>query len=155
MMFGSERIIKLMKQKERFKGLQPQPEKIIPTPLQKDILQHIGSQAVITGSYALRYYKPHYVARDIDIVTPYKKSVSYNIVNNLNVKYNNRFEVRKSYNAYRVWDKKKHGYVLDIASYPIHQNDYTVVNGMKVAKPRYVIRGKIRRVRTQHIPRFW
>lgn len=152
-MFGSERIIKLMKQKERFKGLQPQP--INTSPLEKDILQNLSKESIISGSFALRFYKPQYVAKDIDIVSSKKREQAYQLVNALNKKYNDRFEVHKSYNAYRIWDKKQRKYVIDVASYPIKQSDYTTVNGLSVAKPHYVIRGKIRRVRTSWLPRFW
>ena len=50
-------------------------------------------------------------------------------------------------------------YVVDVARYPIGKGDYVIVNGLKVAKQEFVLRGKSKQqvgrklFRTIRIPR--
>jgi len=152
-MFRSLKILQLERDISKFKGLKPKLPSS--TQLEMDIVNGVKNLGcVIGGSYALRAYKPYYTAKDIDIVCQRKKEYADRLVQILNKKYPNRFYAHKSFNVYRIYDSHRGVYVVDVATYPITSNDYTIVNGVKVAKPSYVIRGKIRREKTYR-SKFW
>jgi len=112
--------------------------------LNNDIIRIVKQyDGVIVGSYALKIFNPSQVANDIDIISSNPSNLANNIAVMLNRKYkNNRFTIIRSYNAFRVYDNKSKRYVADVARYPISINDYIIVNGLKVATPSFVMRGK-------------
>jgi len=101
------------------------------------------NNGIVVGSYALSIFNPMQTFNDIDIIHSNPVKLAGNIVITLNKKYGeNRFRVVKSYNAFRIYDNRERQYIIDVARYPIKSSDYVNVNGLKVAKPEFVLRGK-------------
>jgi len=101
------------------------------------------NNGIIVGSYALSIFNPMQTFNDIDIIHPNPNKLSGNIVIKLNKKYEqDRFKVIKSYNAFRIYDNQNGEYIVDVARYPIKNGEYVNVNGLKVARPEFVLRGK-------------
>jgi len=101
------------------------------------------NNGIIVGSYALSIFNPMQTFNDIDVIHSNPNKLSENIVIVLNKKYGkDRFKVIRSYNAFRIYDNREGEYIIDVARYPIKSSDYVNVNGLKVARPEFVLRGK-------------
>ncbi len=106
---------------------------------------------IIAGSYALKSHSPKYKKRvnDIDIISKSPAAFAEKLVAKLNVMYGKkRFKVIKSVNAYRIYDTSNINYVADIIAYPINKKDYKTIDGVKMATPDFVYKGKRRKART-------
>lgn len=107
---------------------------------------------IIVGSYALLIYNQNYKqgARDVDILTSRPYTLAKIVAEKLNEKYKNRFYVKKHINSYKIYDKQLKVSVADFINYSIKSSDYSIIDGMKVAHPAYVFRGRKRRAKTQY-----
>lgn len=106
---------------------------------------------VIAGSFALKAFNPNYdrTVSDIDIIAKNPSKFAISVMNELNKLYGKkRFRVVKGVNAYRIHDEQNMRYVADIVNYPIRQNQYAQVQGVRVAQPEFVFEGKRKKART-------
>ncbi|RLG30339.1 hypothetical protein DRN98_07445 [Methanosarcinales archaeon] len=101
---------------------------------------------IIVGSFAVKVFHPH--ARnynDIDVIIHNKGAFSRLLASVLNNHYPGRFTLERSFNAMRIYDNVKGKYVVDIATYPITRKDYILVQGVYIAKPEFVYKGRAKK----------
>lgn len=107
---------------------------------------------IIVGSYALLIFNQNYKggAKDVDVLTTKPATLSKLVTQKLNEKYGDRFYQKKHVNSYKIYDKQQGIAVADFINYPISKNDYTIVEGLKVAYPGYVFKGRKKRARQRY-----
>lgn len=107
---------------------------------------------IIVGSYALLIFNSNYKggAKDVDILTTKPATLSKLVTQKLNERYGNRFYQKKHVNSYKIYDKQTGASIADFINYPISRNDYTTVEGLKVAYPGYVFRGRKKRAKQRY-----
>jgi len=140
-------------EQKKFKPLKP----LGLTREQQEIIEYARKKkAIILGSLAQKYSIQYSrTPEDVDIRYKDKEAFARTASKYLNKRLGQagRFVPEKSYTATRIKDTRTGKYVADVVQVPIKRRDYTRTNGLRIATPSYILRGKLAQLKNQKRPK--